>query len=701
MSLFGRAFRLVTRIINFLGAKLPQSQAKLKYNEKYFDTDWYSTTYPDIADFDGTPFQHFIRHGIKEGRQGRFFAPVWYRESHSDIRASITDPWQHYLEHGRNEGRAAIFHYVQSAVEVPNTNNYQEWLRFYDNEFDVTIEAAAEIITHFELNTKFEIIITLSPDIANERLVQALGAIEKQIYAPQKCVFVAPKTINWKAAEIQKVISKITFPIEIIEYSNGENPLETVNAHLQKSETEYFVFSDDKALIHRFATLWFALFIKKSDKEALIYGDDDILRHNGLRAEPNFKSKFNLEIAQTLNFVGHIACVKREQIQEISGFCAEFDNMFDALHDLSLTFFAKHGALSIGHMQRVLSHILTDHRKWHSNPLVQQRHINNNGLHAQIVPIPEVPSLTRIKYSLIGRKPLVSIIIPTRDKLDILKKCVDSILELTNYENFEIIIVDNNSIEAETLEYLEFVASHKKISVLRLECAFNFSYLNNQAVKKAKGSQIVLMNNDIEVITPTWIEEMLAYSQHENTGCVGARLYYENEQIQHSGVLCGFHGVAGHRLRNVPRGDPGPNCLIVVPQEISAVTAAVMMIKKSVLEKAGGLDEGLAVAFNDVDLCLKVKMLGYRNIYVPSAEFFHYESVTRGADDTPEKKIREQREIGIMKNRWGHQLGHDDLYSPNLTLVAEDLSLAFPPRQPTIQAIADKKILPFTEEEIA
>lgn len=287
----------------------------------------------------------------------------------------------------------------------------------------------------------------------------------------------------------------------------------------------------------------------------------------------------------------------------------------------------------------------------------------------------------RVRYTIPAPDTLISLIIPTRNSLKLIKQCIDSIVSKTTYKNYEILIVDNNSDDPEVLNYFNSLIIDERIHIIRDERPFNYSALNNAAVCQAKGEYIALVNNDIEIITPEWLDEMLGLAIQPGVGVVGARLWYPNDTLQHGGVITGLGGLAGHSHKHLHKNGPGYFYRAQLIQSLSAVTAACLVVKKSIFQEVGGLDEvNLAVAFNDVDFCLRVLKAGYRNVWTPYAELFHHESATRGSEDTPEKKERFRNEMLYMKTRWGESLMNDPAYSPNLTLDFEDFSYAWPPR---------------------
>lgn len=308
-------------------------------------------------------------------------------------------------------------------------------------------------------------------------------------------------------------------------------------------------------------------------------------------------------------------------------------------------------------------------------------HLARRGVEGQVEALPI--GMHRIHFQVPDTAPLVSIVIPTRNSLELVRGCVNSIYKNTTYENFEILLIDNGSDDAQAVNYFKKLEDeHKNFRVIRDDRPFNYSALNNSAVQHALGDLILLLNNDTEVITAEWLSEMVSVAIQKNVGVVGAKLSYPNNRIQHAGVILGLgeSNVAGHGHHTLPRNHFGYFSRAILTQEISAVTGACLLVKKEIYEQVGGLDENLKVAFNDVDFCLKVRKAGFRNIWTPHAELYHYESITRGHEDSPTKQARFAEEVAYMKERWGTLLMNDPAYNPNLTLKHGDFSLAWPPR---------------------
>jgi len=275
-----------------------------------------------------------------------------------------------------------------------------------------------------------------------------------------------------------------------------------------------------------------------------------------------------------------------------------------------------------------------------------------------------------------AEEPLVSLIIPTKNAWQLVKACIDSIREKTRYTNYEIVLIDNGSDEAESLRYFSLLDQLPEVRVLHYPGPFNYSAINNFGVKYAKGEVVGLINNDIEVISPEWLTYMVGHVLRDDIGCVGAKLLYSDERIQHAGVVLGYGGGAGHAHKYFPRYHPGYLNRLAATQNYSAVTAACLLVKRSHFVEVEGLDEhNLAVAFNDVDFCLRVRALGVRNLYCAEAELYHHESVSRGLDISPEKAARFNKELEYLQTKWADMISADPAYNPNLTMKRENFAL--------------------------
>ncbi|MGH9242652.1 MAG: glycosyltransferase family 2 protein, partial [Vicinamibacterales bacterium] len=306
-------------------------------------------------------------------------------------------------------------------------------------------------------------------------------------------------------------------------------------------------------------------------------------------------------------------------------------------------------------------------------------HLMRTGVQATCEPALNATYHQRVRYTLPQPPPHVTIIIPTRDRVSLLSRCVGSVTGRSTYPSFDIVIVDNGSTEPETSAYFEQLRSDARVSILRVDEPFNFSRLNNQAVAGARGEVICFLNNDTEVISADWLEEMVSRASQSQVGAVGAMLYYPNNRIQHAGVILGLGGVASHAFKGLGRTTGGDHARAALAQAMSAVTAACLVVRKGVFTEAGGFDETLAIAYNDVDLCLRLRARGFENIWTPFAELYHYESVSRG-DDVSSGRPGFLEESRLMYERWGELLKADPYFNPNLSLQRTDFALSYPPR---------------------
>lgn len=423
------------------------------------------------------------------------------------------------------------------------------------------------------------------------------------------------------------------------------------------------------------------LLFNRHPEADMVYSDEDKLDAQDSRCEPYFKPDWSPDFFCSSMYTCHLGVYRKSLIDKIGGFRSGFDGAQD--YDLVLRL-TEHTD-RIYHIPKILYHWrqtagstalsleTKDYAKEAQIKAVSE-HFKRLNIDAEVSP-GLADNLLRVKRKLSAR-PKVSIIIPTRDQVTLLRNCIKSIQLRSTYHNYEIIIVDNNSSEPETLEYLKEISKEPAVSVIEYPHEFNFAAINNFAVNHADGELLLFLNNDIEVISDEWLEAMVEHAVRPEVGVVGARLLYSNNLIQHAGVIIGVGGVAGHSHKYYPGDHPGYFSRSKAIQNLSAVTAACMMVRTEVFKSLGGFDEkNLAVAFNDVDFCLKVRQKELLIIYTPYAELYHYESISRGTDQTPEKALRFQKEVEYMMESWNGTLQNDPYYNPNLTLEKEDFSI--------------------------
>lgn len=415
---------------------------------------------------------------------------------------------------------------------------------------------------------------------------------------------------------------------------------------------------------------------------ALLYTDEDRIDDAGVRFAPNFKPDWNPQLLMSQNYLGGLCVFRVDAVVAAGGFCGGLDAAGG--YDLALRVGEAAGARQIRHLPRVLYHRGAPRAgaapEWIGEPhheagrRVLEAHLARNGISGEVFGVPAAGGY-RIRYAIPADAPLVSIVIPTRDGLELLRRCIGSIRRLCSYPHHEIIVVDNQSRDPAMLAYLDELAGDAGTAVLRYDRPFNYPAINNLAVRCAHGKVLCLLNDDTEVITPGWLEEMLGLLHQKDVGVVGAKLLYPDGTVQHGGDLVGVGGVANHAHAFLRRDEPGYQGRALLAQDMSAVTGACLMTWKSLYEELGGMDERcLPVAFNDVDFCLRAREAGYRVVWTPHAELYHRESASRGTDRSAERRRQARREAAYMRRRWKHALRRDPFYNPNLSRKRPDFS---------------------------
>lgn len=454
------------------------------------------------------------------------------------------------------------------------------------------------------------------------------------------------------------------------------------NQALAMSNGDFCLFLDPNDTLSPQALVFVVDTINKHTDLAMIYADEDKIDEQDQRHEPHFKPDWNPDLLFNINYVGHGVLFKISRLKQVGGLRLGFEGSED--YDLLLRYTAGLSAKQIVHIHCILYHWRTSDHLLPDNSATKTIQASENALkdyfgqHHPLVKVKraKLHNTIRIQWPII-QPPRVSLLIPTRDGFEVLKPCVQSILEKTKYHNYEILILDNQTHCKKTQDLFEnLTCLHDNIKVIAWNNPFNYSAINNFGVKLAEGEIIGLINNDIEVISENWLTEMVSHAIRPDIGCVRAKLYYPNNTIQHAGVILGIDGVAGHAHKYFARNDAGYFGRLQLIQNTSAVTGACLLVRKSVYLQVGGLDEtNLPVAFNDVDFCLKVREAGYRNLFTPYAELYHHESVSRGSADTRAKNKRFAREMRFIKVKWKNALHHDPAYNRNLTLDHENFTL--------------------------
>lgn len=510
----------------------------------------------------------------------------------------------------------------------------------------------------------------------------AIRSIEAQWYENWELCIADDKSTNSKTIEYLQNIKNSKIKVKFLE--NNLNISGATNEALTIANGEYIALMDNDDEITPDALYEVIKAINDTGAE-FIYSDEDSIMENGTFTIPHFKPDFSPDLLLTHNYITHFSVLRKELINKVGGLRSQYDGAQD--HDLFLRI--AEVANSIYHIPKILYHWRIIPTSTNSNPHAKPKAMENarevlvdtlkrRNIKGAVEHLTNMPYFFRVKRDLVDTS-LVSIIIPFKDKPELLKMCIESIVNKSTYKNYEIIGISNNSTEQETFDEMKRLETlDSRIKFYEYNVPFNYSKINNYAVNTyAQGEHILLLNNDIEIISQDWIESMLEHSQRKEIGCVGAKLYFPDNTIQHAGVIVGIGGVAGHAHKCFSKNNVGYFNRASIIQNFSAVTAACLMVKKTIYEEVEGLnEEDLKIAFNDVDFCLRIQEKGYRNIFTPFAEAYHHESISRGYEDSPEKIQRFKKEESYMKERHKNILKKGDpYYNQNLTLDREDFSL--------------------------
>ena len=583
------------------------------------------------------------------------------------------DNMAYIREHGLRE----FVHKVRRELE-PIYADYNIWLK--DNT--VTRRELEKQRSHrFAVNPKISIVIPLY-NTPEEFLKVMLDSLLEQTYGNLEiCLADGSDHDHIKTYVERQYGTEQRIRYQKLEQNGGISG--NTNEALAMAEGDYIMLADHDDMVARNALYEIVKVINEDPSVDIIYTDEDKVSMDGKNFYgPNFKSDFNIDLLRSVNYICHIFVVKKEIIEKAGTFRSAFDGAQD--YDFILRCIEQTDR--IVHIPKALYHWRAHPDSTAGNPQSKQyaidagrraleEHYQRMKLDASVENT-DIFGIYRTVYHVQGN-PKVSVIILNKDHIDDLKKCVDSIVEKTTYHNYEILIVENNSEKEETFAYYEELErQYPCVKVINWEGSFNYASINNYGVKYASGEYLLLLNNDIEVIAPAWMEEMLGLAQRSDVGIVGAKLYYPDDTIQHAGVVIGMGGIAGHILCKADGKEYGYNGRLVTMQDISAVTAACLMISRSTFDAVGGFDERYTVAFNDIDLCLKVRALHQLVVFNPYVTLYHYESKSRGLEDTPEKLERFRKEVEYFQSKWKDVLKKGDpYYNVNLTLTDGDCSL--------------------------
>lgn len=515
---------------------------------------------------------------------------------------------------------------------------------------------------------QFLVVLTASQPDSHKWRQRALDSLRAQSYA------------HWSLLEIDRATPHSDQRLD--EPANAARIDEALNA-----QRDCLVICLDTAdVLHPMALYRMAAAFSAQPQWRICYGDTDCIEADGKRVNPWYKGDFNYDLLLTHDYLTGGVVFSSGLLRQLGGFANAIPLARE--HDLALRCIEADGPIAIGHVPTVLVHRgVGESSEWGSptprrrdaldaSRAAVQAHLARIGIEADLTDDPAAPWLLDMSMRRAPAGAEVEILIPSRDRADLLEACVESVLEHTAHRPYRICIIDNGSHEPAALALIDRFERQPGFRILRVDEPFNFSALNNRAVATSACAWVCLLNNDVVVRSARWLTEMLAHAARPGVGCVGARLWYPDDTLQHAGIVLGLQGGAAHAHCGLARGEPGYFGRAVALQTVSAVTAACMVVNRSIYSKVGGFDESLAIAFNDVDFCLNVAAAGYRNLWVPAAELVHFESRSRGYEDDPAKLARLRRELEVMESRWGDSMARDRWYSTWLSRVATDYSLA-------------------------
>jgi GT2 family glycosyltransferase len=570
------------------------------------------------------------------------------------------------------------------------TKSYQKWVK----DFDTLSKSDQEKIRAHISNLKYTPLISIvmpvyeTPEWA---LRKAIKSIQDQLYSRWELCIADDASNGSILTDFLRQIVVSDPRVKFIRREINGNISAASNTALSLSTGEFIALMDHDDVLPQHALYEVVVALNENPALDIIFSDEDQIDEKGRRSLPYFKTDWNMDLLLGHNMISHLGVYRRSLVEQVGGFREGFEGSQD--YDLTLRCADATVPNRICHIPAILYHWRRNYGSSFSERQLAQcsdaalrairDHLDRRHESGEVKPHPILPQWTRVVRAIPNPPPLISLIVPTRDRADLLGRCIDGLIHRTNYPAIEILIVDNGSKFPQTFELFERLKSDSRVRILANLDTFNFSAINNLAVAKAKGSIIGLINNDIDVINPDWLCEMVSLATVQNVGAVGAKLIYPNNRVQHAGIVLGIGGVANHFNYGMPRSDVGYFGRNVLTSTVSAVTGACLVVRKSVFEEVGGLNEvALAASFNDVDFCLRLREKGYRNVWTPHAELYHHESATRKVGDAPEAGRQFQEEIDYMLSRWGSDIKQDPFYNDNFsTDIDRCFQLAFPPRR--------------------
>jgi GT2 family glycosyltransferase len=603
-------------------------------------------------------------------------AELWFQVNHvwrtRGFRALVRETWR-YLREGPKAPPMAVDRDGQTAPEAEE-NSYLQWVE--RNEPN-----AAQLARQRQHRFPRQPLISILVPVYRPPLpfLQAmLESVLAQTYSHWELCLADGNSRNPEVRRLLEELAAREARLRVRFLEENRGIAGNSAAALALAGGDYVALLDHDDMVAPFALFEVVRALNAHPEADFLYSDEDQL-HNGQRCNPHFKPDWSPDTLESHNYICHLLVLRRDLLESAGG----FRDGFEGSQDYDLVLRASERAKQIVHIPKVLYHWRI-HPQSFSNAQTRSRaleagrraiesHLERVGARATVTlgPVDGTYQVVRA----LPRQPLVSILIPSHDQHQLLSRCLDSVARST-YRSYEVVLVENNSTEPETFAYYERLAERPEVRLLTWERPFNYAAVNNWGASQARGEVLLLLNNDTEVRNADWLERMLEHALRPEVGAVGAKLFYPDGSLQHGGVILGIGGVAGHAHKTWTGDAAGYFHRLAIAQNLSAVTAACLMLRREVFEEVGGLDERYILAFNDVDICVRIRQKGYRIVWTPFAELTHHETKTRGPEDTPEKQARFACEVHTFQETWRDLLRTGDpFYSPNLTLLHEDFSL--------------------------
>lgn len=589
----------------------------------------------------------------------------------------------------RRGGVQGLKEYLIKKLPTP-IETYDDWRDMFYALTDADRAAIRAHVTRMDTKPVFSVVMP-TYETPPALLEKAVDSVKAQLYGAWELCIADDGSKNPETRAMLERYAAEDPRIKVVFRETNGHISAASNSALDLATGDFVALLDHDDELTEDALYWMAASLEADPEADILYSDEDKIDEEGRVSDPYFKPDWSPELFLSQNMLNHLGVYRRSLVEAAGRFREGFEGSQD--YDMALRVLEQTSPERVRHIPAVLYHwrmvagsvaLATGEKTY---PYERARsaiaeHLERSGVKAEVIAGRDGLS-HRVVPALPSRKPHVTVIVPTRDRVDMMRMVVTGLLDSTRYPNWDLIVVDNGSEKAETLEYFAEIQKDERIAVLRDDGPFNFSRLNNLAVAEAKGPLVLLLNNDIEPIDDGWLEEMVRQIQRPGIGAVGAKLYYPNDTVQHMGVTTGIGGVAGHFDKHLPREAGGYFSRAQLIHNVTAATAACLLTTKKIYKQIGGMNENeLKVAFNDVDFCLKIRAAGHRIVLTPYAELYHHESVSRGLEDTAEKRDRFRGEMMWMRNKWGDALDADPYFNPNLSLDQETPTYAIPPRVP-------------------